>query len=112
MTTAYQNTQCLAAAVRLNVPDHLAAGPQPIDELAAMGKARPDRLRQIMRLLCNNGVFHYDLQTDLFRNNEASEMLRRGHWTQWHLWPEVCGSEFYEMARELPQALAQGTLRK
>lgn len=109
---AYQNTQCLAAAVRLNVSEHLAAGPQRIDALATMAKARPDRLRQIMRLLYNNGVFHYDPQTDIFSNNEVSEMLRRDHWTQWHLWPEVCSSDFYEMARGLPHALSQETKRK
>ncbi|KAK2870570.1 hypothetical protein FQN49_003083 [Arthroderma sp. PD_2] len=108
---AYQHTQCLAGAVNLRIPDHLAAGPQKLDELAKTSKARPDRLRQVLRLLYNNGIFDYDSETDSVRNNEASEMLQQSHWTQWHRWASVCSREFYEMAQGLPQSLAEGVTR-
>ncbi|EFR00306.1 O-methyltransferase [Nannizzia gypsea CBS 118893] len=108
---AYQNTQCLAAAVKLRIPDHLADGPLTLEQLATSSQARPDRLRQILRLLYNNGIFDYDPATDSVRNNEASEMLQQSHWTQWHRWASVCGREFYEMAQGLPQALEKGATR-
>ncbi|KAF3896651.1 O-methyltransferase GliM [Trichophyton interdigitale] len=108
---AYQNTQCLAGAVKLRIADHLSDGPLKLEQLATSSKARPDRLRQILRLLSNNGIFHYDSATDTVRNNEASEMLQQSHWTQWHRWASVCGHEFYEMARGLPQSLEEDAVR-
>lgn len=109
---AYQNTQCLAGAVKLRIADHLSDGSLKLEQLATASKARSDRLRQILRLLSNNGIFHYDSATDTVRNNEASEMLQQSHWTQWHRWASVCGHEFYEMARGLPQSLEEEAARE
>ncbi|KAF7168588.1 hypothetical protein CNMCM5623_001570 [Aspergillus felis] len=108
---AYQYTQSLASAVGLRIPDHLKSGPQTLEQLAALSEARPDRLRQVLRLLYNHGIFAYDAATDTVRNNEASELLQRTHRGQWHQWASVCSREFYEMAQGLPQALGETTLR-
>ncbi|KAE8152945.1 O-methyltransferase-domain-containing protein [Aspergillus avenaceus] len=107
----YQNTQSLAAAVKLQIPDCLASGAQTIEQLAQSSGARSDRLRQILRLLYNNGIFSFDPETDSVQNNEASELLVRDHWTQWHRWASVCSQEFYQMAQGLPHAVDAGVTR-
>ncbi|KAB8274694.1 O-methyltransferase-domain-containing protein [Aspergillus minisclerotigenes] len=107
----YQHTQCLAAVVELRIPDCLASGPQTFEQLSISSGARRDRLRQVLRLLYNNGVFSYDAETDSVRNNEASEMLKQDHWTQWHRWASVCSKQFYQMAQGLPRAMSDGVTR-
>lgn len=101
----YMKTKALVAAVELNIPDILASGSRTVDELAAASSARPDRLKQVMNTLKNNGIFSYDAEKGMYHNNTTSELLARGHWTQWCNWVDLYGNEFYDMARGLPASL-------
>ncbi|KAK7540285.1 S-adenosyl-L-methionine-dependent methyltransferase [Phyllosticta citricarpa] len=108
---AYYDTKCLWAAVSNNIPDHLKNGPRTVEDLAALSSLQPLRLRQIMRVLHNNGIFSYDATTNTYRNNPASTLLTKDHWTQWHNWTDLYGNEFYDMARGIPEAIRAGETR-
>lgn len=105
------NTKCLSAAVELHIPDILSKGPKTLDSLAKESGARADRLRQIMRILYNNGIFSYDRLIDTYSNNHTSTMLQSDHWTQWHNWVQLYGSEFYDMARGIPGSVHKDATR-
>ncbi|KAF2179237.1 putative O-methyltransferase [Zopfia rhizophila CBS 207.26] len=107
----YQNTKSLVAAVELNIPDILRDGPKSLSILAAACNARPDRLRQVMRALHNNGIFSYDAATDSYENNPCSTLLLSDHWTQWRNWVDLYGNEFYDMARGIPLSLQKDAVR-
>lgn len=104
-------SKALCAAVELNVPDILRDGPMPFEELARAVGARPDRFRQVMRTLVNNGIFSYDPKKDTFQNNRTSILLVSDHWTQWHNWVELYGNQFYDMARGIPDACKKEAVR-
>nr|QPI70968.1 O-methyltransferase [Chaetomium cochliodes] len=108
---AYLDTKCLWTAVSNNIPDLLASGPQSIAELAQSSGLQPLRLRQVMRVLHNNGIFAYDAVTGLYTNSASSTLLTKSHWTQWHRWVELYGNEFYDAARSLPAAVRDGEAR-
>ncbi|KAJ4390993.1 hypothetical protein N0V93_004592 [Gnomoniopsis smithogilvyi] len=107
----YTNSKALCAAVALNVADHLESGPRTLSDLASDCNARPDRLKQVIRTLYNNGIFYYDASNDLIENNHVSRLLKTDHWTQWHNWADLYGSEFYDMARGIPQACRSDATR-
>ncbi|GIJ86443.1 hypothetical protein Asppvi_005332 [Aspergillus pseudoviridinutans] len=107
----YLNTKCLCAAVELRIPNLLAQGPQSVAEVARLSGAREDRLRQVLRLLHNNGIFAYDPQKDEYRNSHTSELLTTDHWTQWHNWVDLYGNEFYDMARGIPASVRKEAIR-
>ncbi|KAI0402333.1 S-adenosyl-L-methionine-dependent methyltransferase [Xylaria palmicola] len=107
----YKNTKALCAAVELNIPDVLHGGPRTVEELASECEARPDRLRQVMRTLHNNGIFTYDDAARTYRNNHTSTLLMKNHWTQWHNWIELYGNEFYDMSRGIPASCRRSSAR-
>jgi hypothetical protein len=97
--------------VELRIPDILGKGPLTLPELAAASKARPDRLRQVLGYLYNNGIFRYDADADLYANNHTSELLQSEHWTQWHNWVDLYGNEFYDIARGIPESVHEDAVR-
>lgn len=101
----------MCAAVEFHIPDLLAKGPKSVAQLGQESSAREDRLRQVLRLLHNNGIFQYDAENDTYSNNPTSELLRSDHWTQWHNWVDLHANEFYNMARGIPASLRKGTTR-
>lgn len=107
----YLNCKCLCAAVELKVPDILRDGPKTVAKLAEEANAQPRRLRQVMRMLHNDGIFSYDAVTDQYKNNPTSEMLLSDHWTQWHNWVDLYGNEFYDMARGIPASCRKDVTR-
>ncbi|KAL5364142.1 S-adenosyl-L-methionine-dependent methyltransferase [Aspergillus floccosus] len=108
----YMSTKCLCSAVQLRLPDILRDnGPQTVETLAAASNARPDRLRQVLNILHNNGIFSYDAETDRYDNNHTSTLLLRDHWTQWHNWVDLYGNQFYDMAAGIPASLDKDAVR-
>lgn len=108
----YENSKCLVAAVSLKIPDILSSrGRLTLSELADAAGARQDRLRQVMYLLHNNGIFAYEREDDSYSNNFRSELLRSDHWTQWHNWVDLYGNQFYDIARGIPDSLRIETTR-
>lgn len=109
--TGYMNTKALCAAVELKIPDLLHSRPKTLCELAELSNAREDRLRQVMRMLSNNGIFHYIPRDATYANNSTSTLLLSNHWTQWRNWVDLYGNEFYDMARGLQASCARGAIR-
>jgi O-methyltransferase len=86
----------LGIAADLRVADALADGPRPVVELAAETGADEDTLRRVLRALASDGVFAED-EPGVFRNSEASEVLRGGGWPEFaHLfggaWHQAAGA--------------------
>jgi hypothetical protein len=107
----FVNSKCLVAAVELNIPDILRSGPKCLEDLAKESKAQPQRLRQVLRALHNNGIFTYDAATDSYSNNSTSLLLLSDHWTQWRNWVDLYGNEFYDIARGIPASCREGVTR-
>jgi hypothetical protein len=70
-------TRALALVADLRVADALTDGPRPVEDLAREVGADPDTLHRILRALASDGVFAEE-EHGVFRNTEASEVLRRG----------------------------------
>jgi O-methyltransferase domain len=71
------STRALALVADLGVAQALKAGPRHVDELAQEVAADPDVLRRLLRALASEGVFA-EQEPGVFRNTEASELLRDG----------------------------------
>ncbi|KOS22825.1 Flavonoid 4'-O-methyltransferase [Escovopsis weberi] len=108
---AYLDTKCLVAAVEHDIPDHLAAGPLTIAELAAKADLQPVRLAQIMRVLSANGIFQLDGASRAYAHSPSSLLLTKSHWTQWHRWVPLYGTRFCRAAEGIPRAVAAGEPR-
>ena len=86
-------TKALGIAADLGVADALATGPRSATDLSKENGADADTLHRILRALASDGVFVED-EPGVFRNTEASELLRRDNPDRWrefaHLFGEVC----------------------
>lgn len=100
------------AAVERGVADVLAAnGPMSLEKLSETTNSKPDRLRQILKVLYNNTIFEYEESTGLYSNNNTSTLLCSDHWTQWHSWVNLYGNQMYDIARGIPGAIKKDTVR-
>jgi len=106
----YTDSKCLVAAVELGIPDALDT-PQSLSSLAKGCSAHPHILQQILRQLVNNNIFALDATSELYFNNRVSNLLRTDHWTQWHNWVSLYGTEFYDIARGIPAAVLETSMR-
>src|SRR5690606_22598997 len=73
--TGYILSAALWAAVRLDIPGHLAAGPQPVAALARATGSHEDALYRALRALSMTGIFA-EPSPRTFANTPASELLR------------------------------------
>lgn len=90
-------TKALAIAADLRVADALAGGPRPVAELARETGADADTLARILRALASDGVFAEDEgEPGVFRNTEASELLRIDDPRRSHDFAHLFGGPFYE----------------
>jgi O-methyltransferase len=80
----------------LGVPDALAEGPRPVDEVAGEVGADPEALYRLLRALASDGVFAED-EPRVFRNTEASDLLRTG----WGDFAHLFGGLFYRALADL-----------
>lgn len=80
-------------------------------DLAAASDTRPDRLLQILHVLCCKGIFHYDLRNQSFNNNHISTLLLSSDWTQWREWVTLYGNKFYDIARGIPGSVKKNISR-
>jgi hypothetical protein len=108
-------TKALGIVADLGVADALADGPRSVAELAEENGADADTLYRMLRALASDGVFAED-DPGLFRNTEASELLRSDNADRWpefaHLFGEVCYPAIgaLDVRRiEVPFARAYGT---
>jgi hypothetical protein len=68
---------CLCAITRLEVPERLAAGPQPVAELAAAVGADQDALRRVLRLVADHHIVTF--QQDQVGLTDRGRLLCRNH---------------------------------
>ena len=76
VATGYMASSALYAALTLNIPDHLAAGPKTAAELAKASGANEDALYRVLRLLVSLGIFE-EVAPRRFALNPAGELLRK-----------------------------------
>lgn len=76
MIAGFWRTQAVYVAVRLRIPDLLAAGPRTADELAPESGSHPRSLYRLLRALASSGVFREDAD-HRFALTPLSECLRR-----------------------------------
>jgi hypothetical protein len=72
-------TRALAIVADLDIPEALADGPRRVEELAREAGADTGTLHRLLRALASDGVFAED-GPGVFRNTEASEVLRESGW--------------------------------
>jgi O-methyltransferase domain/Dimerisation domain len=88
-------TKAFAIAAELEIADSLAAGPRPVAELAQETGADERTLHRILRALASDGVFAEE-EPGVFRNTEASELLRKDQPASWPEFAHLFGAVFYE----------------
>jgi SAM-dependent methyltransferase len=71
----FRATQMIHVAAKLGLADLLAAGPRPVEELAAMAGAEPQALHRLLRALASLGIFAEDPAGDFVLTPQA-ELLR------------------------------------
>jgi O-methyltransferase domain/Dimerisation domain len=130
--------RALAVVADLRVADALMAGPRAAEDVAREVGADADTLHRFLRALASDGVFAED-EPGVFRNTEASELLRGGGWDDfahlfggvWHraaaeldaagkpTFPRMFGTDFWAWLAEHPderaafdRAMVQGTERR
>jgi hypothetical protein len=98
-------TRVLGVVADLRVADLLADGPRPVGDVAREVGADGDVLHRFLRALATDGVFAED-EPGVFRNTEASELLRGGGWNDFaHLF----GGVWHRAAGELDTTAAEPT---
>jgi hypothetical protein len=108
-------TKALGIAADLGVADALATGPQSVAELSKENGADADTLHRILRALASDGVFAED-EPGVFRNTDASELLRGDDADTWREFAHLFGEVFYPAMglldvrlTDVPFARAYGT---
>jgi hypothetical protein len=95
-------TKALGTVADLHIADELADGPVAVKELARRSGVDAHGLRRVLRALASDGVFAEE-EPGVFRNTEASELLRRPGWSEFaHLF----GGVFYRAVGDLDRAAA------
>src|SRR5436305_5229986 len=107
MIQGYQVTQALYVAARLEIPDLLAEGPQPVSELATRSGAHAPSLARLLRALSALGVF-VEVQADVFGLTPLSETLRIGVPRSRRAWLIFSGSDLYESWGHLLHSVRTG----
>ena len=87
-------TKTLGIAADLGVADALAGGSRSVAELAEENRADADTLHRILRALASDGVFAED-EPGVFRNTEASELLRTDNADRWPEFAHLFSDVFY-----------------
>jgi hypothetical protein len=131
-------TRALALVSELGVTDALASGPRAVAEVAPEVGADAATLHRLLRALASDGVFAEEAP-GVFRNTEASELLRGGGWSDfahlfggvWYrtverldargkpVFPDMFGADFWSWLADHPheraafdRAMEQGKERR
>jgi hypothetical protein len=133
-------SRALGIVAELRVADALVAGPRSVADVAGEVGADPDTLHRFLRALASDGVFAETDEPGVFRNTDASELLRTSGWDDfahffagpWHrtaaeldastrepVFPSLYGADFWSWLAEHPaerasfdRAMEQGKNRR
>ena len=100
--------RALGLVVELGIPEALADGPRPVEELAAGPGADPESLHRLLRALASDGVFA-EQQPGVFGHTPASEALRAGG--RWGEFAQLFGGAWHRTVGEL-QADGRATFER
>ena len=92
-------TRALAVVADLRIAEALEGGPRRVADLARETGADADVLRRLLRALASDGVFA-EVEPGLFRNTEASDLLRGGWGDFAHLFGGVWQRAVSELGAE------------
>ena len=82
-------TKALGIVVDLRIPELLADGPRPVEELAREANVDADVLHRLLRALASDGVFE-EHEPGTFALNAGSEPLLEAGWSAFaHLFGDV-----------------------
>jgi O-methyltransferase domain/Dimerisation domain len=101
-------SRAVAIVADLGVADALAAGPRPVAELARETGADADILHRLLRALASDGIFA-ETEPRVFRNTEASEVLRRGN--GWNDFAHLFGGVWHRTAGDLAATTGEPPFR-
>lgn len=73
----YRSTALIGTAARLALADHIAAGSDDVETLAAVTRTRPGRLKQVLRALVALGILTSTAES--YRLTPLGEYLRSDH---------------------------------
>jgi hypothetical protein len=93
-------TKALGVVADLDVAGALASGPRSVRELAQETGANPETLHRILRALASDGVFA-EGEPGIFRNTEASELLRREYAGSWPEFAHLFAGVFSEAIAQM-----------
>jgi len=79
----------VGAAAELELADHLADGPLPVEELAARSGTHAPFLFRLLRALESTGIFE-QVSPGVFGNSPASEYLKRNAENSSWAWVRIC----------------------
>jgi hypothetical protein len=77
VATGYMVSAALQVALKLEIPDRLAAGPRPVTDLARDAGVAEDRLYRVLRALASVGVFT-EANPGRFALTPLAALLRTG----------------------------------
>lgn len=104
MMTGFAVSHAISAAARLNVAEHLAPGPAPVEQVAKQAGADPEAMYRLLRALASVGVFT-EVSPRRFANTPLSECLRPGVPDSQHagavMLDDVCYPAFGELTHSV-----------
>jgi len=97
LVTAGWTAQAIGVAAELGVPDAVAAGARPVEEIATEVGADAQTLYRLLRALAGRGIFA-ELAGRRFAPTELSETLRTGVPGSMRAWAVMLAAPFHQAA--------------
>lgn len=111
LTRGSMATKALSIAADLGIADALAGGARPVEEVARDAGVNPETLQRILRALASDGVFAEETP-GVFRNTEASALLRRDQVDSWPEFSHLFGTVFAEAVAEMDPRTNEATFSR
>lgn len=107
MLTGCLLTQAVYAAAKFNLADHLAGGPQSIDQLAVKSGANASALSRLLRTLSSAGIFS-ESSPRTFALTSMAELLRSDVPGSQHAFALMMGDYCYKAIGEMHYSVQTG----
>ena len=105
------SAKALGIAADLDIANALADRSLSVSELAQGNGADPETLQRIMRALASDGVFAEE-EPGVFRNTEASDLLRSNQPGNWPAFSHLFGDVFLEAVAEMDPRTREATFQR
>ena len=107
MLHGYAKSQAIYVAARLDLAEHLAAGPQSVEALAETTETHAASLFRLLRALASEGIFK-EVSPRTFALTPAAECLRAGARNSQRAMALMMGEEHYQAWAELLYTVQTG----